>query len=186
MFQTGKQPQSINFLEALYSPTDLWANAYVWLVNIGKYMLIFVEVVVLIVFFSRFVLDRKNNDLTEEINNKVILLSNENWRKNAILFENYQVLFSDIKRVRNGQETNSTIISELISGVPSSLSFENFSYNEGRVSFYLKTSNLDIVNNYEAALKNNPDYHDIRFSLNKDENDVSVRVTFNLYESTSD
>ena len=67
MFQSEKQPQSINFLEAIYSPSDVWSNAYVWLVNIGKYMLIAVEVVVLGVFFSRFVLDRKNNDLTEEV-----------------------------------------------------------------------------------------------------------------------
>lgn len=183
MFQSEKQPQSINFLEAIYSPSDVWSNAYVWLVNIGKYMLISVEIVVLAVFFSRFVLDRKNNDLTEEVNNKVILLSNENWKKNSILFENYQSLFLDVKKVREGQSVNSTVISELISGVPSSLKLENFSYSEGKVSFYLTTSNLDAVKNYESALKNNPSYYDVRFSISKDKSDVSVRVTFNLYPS---
>ncbi len=183
MFQSEKQPKSINFLDALYSPTDLWANAYVWLVNIGKYMLIAVEVVVLIVFFSRFILDRKNNDLTEEVNNKVVLLSNENWKKNAALFENYQYLLLDAKRIREGQDTNSTLISELISGVPSSLDLENFSFNEGKVAFHIKTSNLDAVKNYESALKNRADYYDVKFSINKDSTDISVRVTFNLYPS---
>ena len=181
MFQSEKQPQSINFLEAIYSPSDVWSNAYVWLVNIGKYMLIAVEVVVLGVFFSRFVLDRKNNDLTEEVNNKVVLLSNENWKKNSILFENYQALFLDAKKIREGQSINSTIVSELISGIPSSLNLENLSYNEGRVSFYLTTSNLDAVKNYESALKNNPNYYDVKFSISKDKSDVSVRVSFNLY-----
>ena len=183
MFQSEKQPQSINFLDALYSPTDLWANAYVWLVNIGKYMLIFVQSVVLIVFFSRFILDRKNNDLTEDINNKVVLLSNENWKKNSILFQNYQTLLLDVKKVREGQSVNSTIISELINGIPSSLDLQSFSYNEGKVAFHLTTSNLDAVKNYESALKNNPDYYDVRFSLNKDKTDVTVRVSFNLFPS---
>jgi hypothetical protein len=184
MFKTDKQPKSINFLDALYSPNDLWANAYVWLVNIGKYLLIFVQVVVLIVFFSRFVLDRKNNDLTEEINNKVVLLSNENWKKNSALFENYQSLLLDSKKVREGQQINSTVVSELINGVPSSLKLENFTFNEGKVSFHLTTSNLDAVNNYESALKNNPNYYDVRFSISKDRTEVSVRVTFNLYPAT--
>ena len=181
MFQSEKQPKSINFLDALYSPNDLWANAYVWLVNIGKYMLIFVQVIVLIVFFARFVLDRRNNDLTEDINNKVILLSNENWRKNSILFENYQTLLLDAKKVREGQQINSTSVSELLSGVPSTLDLENFSFNEGKVSFHLIASNLDVVKNYEAALKNNPDYYDVRFSISKDKSDVSVRISFNLF-----
>jgi hypothetical protein len=181
MFKSDKQPKSINFLDALYSPNDLWSNAYVWLVNIGKYLLIAVQVVVLGVFFSRFVLDRKNNDLTEDINNKVVLLSNENWKKNSILFENYQTLLLDTKKVREGQEVNSTAVSELLSGIPSSLSLENFSFNEGRVSFHLVTSNLDSVKNYESALKNNPNYYDVKFAISKDKTDVSVRVTFNLY-----
>jgi len=181
MFKRDQQPKSINFLEAIYSPNDIFANAYVWLVQIGKYLLIFVQIVVLAVFFSRFIVDRKNNDLTEEINNKVVLLSNESWRKNSILFGNYQTLLEDIHKVKNDQEINSTKVSELINGIPSMLSLESFSYNEGRVSFLLKTFNLDVVNSYETTLKNNPDYYDVRFSISKEDSDISVRVSFNLY-----
>jgi hypothetical protein len=181
MFQQEKQPQSINFLEAVYSPTDLWANIYVWLVNIGKWMLIFVQTIALGVFFARFVLDRKNNDLTEEINNKIVVLSNENWKKNAVLFENYQSLLQDVKIVREGQEINSTKVSEFLSGVPSSLKLDSFTYNEGKVFFKLLTANLDAVRNYETALKNNPDYYNVRFVITKDKSEIDVRVSFSLF-----
>ena len=180
MFKKDKEPKSVNFLDAIYSPNDIFANAYVWLVEIGKYLLIAVQVVVLATFFWRFFVDRKNNDLTEEINNKVVLLSNESWRKNAILFDNYQTLLGDINTINNEQEINSTKVSELINGIPSMLTLQSFSFNEGKVTFLLKTLNLDAVNNFENTLKNNSDYHDIRFSISKEESDIAVRVSFSL------
>ena len=61
MFNSEKQPQSIDFLQPVYSPTDIWSNAYMWLTEVGKYLLIAVEVIVLGVFISRFVLDKKKN-----------------------------------------------------------------------------------------------------------------------------
>ena len=180
MFESSKQPKSINFLEPVYSPTDIWANAYIWLVNVGKYLLIAVEVVVLGVFISRFVLDKKNNDLTDDINNKVELLSNDTWVQNSILFENYQILFSDVKKVSNGQEVSSTKISELISGVPSSLNVETFSYTENKVGLYITSTNIEAVKNYETALRNNPGYSDVRFTISKEDSNLDVRISFNL------
>ncbi len=181
MFGKKEQPKSINFLETLYASSDIWSNAYIWIVNVGKYLLIAVEVVVLGVFFSRFVLDRKNNDLTEEINNKVVLLSNENWKKNAILFDNYQILLTNVKEIKTGQDLNSNEISELISGIPASFNLQSFSYDQGRVSLHITSSNLDTVKNYESALKGNPGYYDVRFTITKEDAEISVRVTFNLF-----
>lgn len=184
LIKNEKQPKSIDFLQPVYSPTDIWSNAYLWLTEVGKYLLIAVEVVVLGVFFSRFIMDKSNNDLTEEINNKVVLLSNDAWKKNSILYDNYQSLLSDVKRVREGQDINSSRVSELLNGVPPSLKIETFSFTSQRVSFYLTSNSLDSVRNYETALKNNTDYHDVKFSINKESNELNVRVTFSLVEVT--
>ena len=61
MFQ--KEKKSINFLDPVTTSEDVLGNAYVWLFNIGKYLLLVVEMIVLGVFFARFTLDKKNNDL---------------------------------------------------------------------------------------------------------------------------
>lgn len=180
MFNNKKQPQSIDFLQPVYSPTDIWANAYIWLTNVGKYLLIAVELVVLGVFFSRFILDRQNNDLTEEVNDKVTLLSNESWQKNASLYENYQYLLSDIRVVREKQEINSVKISELISGIPSSLHLSTFGYSVNRVSLRLTSNSLDAIKDYESSLKNNPNYSDVSFNINKDSSDIVVNVNFSI------
>ena len=180
MFRKNKEPQSINFLDSLYANTDIWGNLYLWLVNIGKYLLIAVQIVVLGVFFSRFVLDRRNNDLTKEINNKVVLLSNESWQRNAILFDNYQTLFSDVALIRDGQEINSDKVSQLLSGIPRTLNLRSFSYREGRVSLNISSVSLDTVRNYETALKADPELDDVRFRITKEDAMINVGVSFNL------
>lgn len=180
MFNKDKQPKSIDFLQPVYSPTDIWSTAYIWLTSIGKYLLIGVEVVVLAVFFSRFIYDKQNNDLTDEVNSKVAVLSNDTWKKNAVIYENYQLLLSDVKKIRTGQEINSTEIGAIISGVPSTIQLVSFSYAQDRVALRLSSNTLEAIKNYEAALKNNPNYYEVTFSITKENDVVNVSVSFYL------
>jgi len=150
------------------------------LTNVGKYLLIAVEVIVLGVFFSRFILDRQNNNLKEEVNAKVTLLSNESWQKNASLYENYQYLLNDIGTVREKQEINSVKISELVSGIPSSLHLSTFGYSVNKVSLRLTSNSLDAIKDYESSLKNNPNYTDVSFNINKDSSEIVVNVNFSI------
>lgn len=180
MFKSKKQPKSIDFLKPVYSPTDAWSTAYDWMINIGKYLLIGVEIVVLGVFFSRFILDKQSNDLTDDLNAKVVLLSNDAWKKNSALYSNYQVLLNDIKLTSNSQKINSTAISELISGIPSSLHLVSFSFAVENVSLRLTASNISAITDYEASLKNNPDYKDVKFNISKDNDTLNVSVNFSI------
>jgi len=45
-----------------------------WATTYGRYIMITTEIIVLLAFISRFSLDRKNTDLTEEINQKQAIL----------------------------------------------------------------------------------------------------------------
>ena len=49
-----KNKNSINLIDPVYTENDAFTKAYEWMVTIGKYLLIFVEMIVLGVFFSRF------------------------------------------------------------------------------------------------------------------------------------
>lgn len=175
-----KQPKAINLLDPVYSPHDTFSKAYDWMVNIGKYLLIFVEIIVLGVFFSRFILDRQNNNLTEELESQIALLRTEPWKTNNILFSNYQTLLSDVKIIKNGQRQSSSVVSEIISGIPTTLSLKSFSLNEEKVSLYLTTSSLEEVKIYESSLKENNRYSDVSFSISKEDAEISVSVRFNL------
>jgi len=180
MFDSSKQPKSINFLEPVYSPDDIWSSAYLWLVTAGKALLVIVELLVLGVFISRFFLDKINNDLSEDINAQVTMLSTDVWQKNASLYSNYQILFTDVRKVREGQDLVSTEVSTLLEGVPSTLTIDTFSMSDNKVSFYITSTSLDSVKDYETALKNNPNYSNVKFTIEKEGANLDVRVTFDL------
>lgn len=177
-----KDKKSINFLEPVITSSDVLGNAYIWLFKIGKYLLLSVEMVVLMVFFARFILDKQNNDLTESINDKVALLSNTAWTRNAVRFENFQELLVDISKVREGQDVRSSVVSEILSGIPSELTLNSFSLVNDQVSLYLASSSLEPVNNYEFSLKQSQKYTDVSFSISEKDGIYEVRVTFNLSE----
>jgi hypothetical protein len=176
----SKEKKSINFLDPVITSKDVLGNAYIWLFNIGKYLLLLVEVIVLGVFFARFVLDKKNNDFTESINDKVVLLSNEAWTQNAARFENLQKLLTDITKVREGQELKSSTVSEILSGIPSALHVESFSLSSNRVSLHIVSGSLETIENYEFSLKQNINYSDVTFNIAKKAETYEVRVSFKV------
>lgn len=180
MLKRRQKRKFINLLDPVYSPNEGFVKVYEWLTSVGKYMLILVEIVALAVFASRFILDKENNDLTEEINSKISLLGTEPWKSSNILYENYHKLISDVSVVSSKQELNSNIVSEIVSGVPLTLYLQTFSLSSGRVSLTFSATNLNDVRVYESALKSNQQYEDVTFSISKEESDIKVSVTFNI------
>ncbi len=180
MFGKDNIPKSINFLQPVTRPGDLWSNAYQWMFEVGKYMLIVVEVVALAVFVSRFIFDEQNNDLTKDINTQVQVLSGGNWKQDSITYENLQGLLVDIGKIEKNQKINSVIIEEISNGIPHGLSVETFSFNNGRVSLNLKTTDFKSFKDYETAIKNNVNYESVSFSTTKESTVYDIRVNFRV------
>lgn len=178
MFGKEKVPKSINFLDPVVKSNDIWTNAYDWMFSVGKYMLILVELLALGVFIARFVLDKKNNDLTKDINEQVEILSSSTWQQDSITYENIQTLLVDIGKVSNGQKQNSSTINEVRSGIPYGLSIETFSFNNGRISLNLKTTDFTAFKDYESAVKNNSNYEEVSFNTTKNGSIYEIRVNF--------
>jgi len=51
-----------------------WGRIVAWATTYGRYIMITTEIIVLLAFISRFSLDRKNTDLTEEVTQKQAIL----------------------------------------------------------------------------------------------------------------
>jgi hypothetical protein len=183
MFGKDNVPKSINFMEPVTRPTDIWANAYEWVFQVGKYMLIVVEVIALGVFIARFVVDEQNNDLTRDINDQVTILSGGSWKQDSLTFENIQNLLGDVERIEQGQKRNSVQINEIRNGIPYGLKVESFSFNNGRVSLSLQTTDFQSFKDYESAIKNNPQYNQVSFSTTKDGSVFDIRVSFVIGEN---
>lgn len=163
----SKIPKSINLLNPVAAPEDMWEKLYDWLFNFGKYILISVEAVVLVVFIARFSLDRQNNDLTDQINAQVVTLEQPKYRLDEVKFKNFHELLKAIKKVSDTQQINSTVITSILDSVPAYLDLQNISYSSGTVNMVFTANDFEDVQNYESILRTNPLYENIQLNLSK-------------------
>lgn len=178
--------RTIDLLNPINPPADIWTNIYNWVFKVGRYILVGVEAMLLVVFFSRFVMDEINNDLTKDINDKVTLLSNGEFRSREIKYRNIHTLLLDVKDLEKKQVINSTLVAEIVSGVPSSLTLETFSFNNDKVSMNINTTTIKSVKDYEFSLRQNNKIKDVVVTLSKTGNtgsELDVSITFNIVRS---
>jgi Tfp pilus assembly protein PilN len=104
-----------------------------WATTYGRYIMIATEIIVLLCFISRFSLDRKLNDLNEEIDQKkTIIEANANFEKD---FRTLQNKLAQIKLLVANQEKPLNILNTLKSIIPNDVYLENLTYNNESLSF---------------------------------------------------
>ncbi|HAX98177.1 MAG TPA: hypothetical protein DCY12_04625 [Candidatus Atribacteria bacterium] len=132
-----------------------------WVTSVGRVVIIFVELIVIGAFLSRFWLDRKNSDLSETLcQQKAILGSTQEFEKD------YVSLQERLKFIKNFYTTEPKYIeslNSLIQSIPEGIYFENISFNSGEKSSpitgsvesysYQENAIIDFIVN----LKLNPD-----------------------------
>jgi len=183
MFNKSPEAKSINFLEPVNQDSEMLAGAISWISTVGKNLLIVVEIIVLIAFGARFFMDERSNDLTEEVNAQVSVLENDTWKQSSIKYDNLQNLLFDVKNIETGQKINSSVVSEIISNIPMTINLESFTFNGSRVSLALTTPNFKALKDYEDSLKNNSYYSEVRFNIDKANDELEVNVNFLINES---
>ncbi|MBI2357276.1 hypothetical protein HYV12_04465 [Candidatus Dojkabacteria bacterium] len=175
--------RTINLLEPIGTPSDTWSVIYNWVFNVGRYLMLSIEVIVLVVFFSRFILDKQNHDLTEEINDKAFILSNESLRNQEIKFRNTQLLLNDITKLSNNQLLNSEEISLLLSSIPEELTLDKFSFSGTKISLFLTGDEIKDIRDYEFSLRQDTRYKDVSVTVSKsgaNQTVYDVGVSFSL------
>ena len=124
-------------------------------------VIIFVELIVILAFLSRFSLDRRNADLSETLRQqKAILASTKDFENDYL---SLQKRLSYIKEFYNNEPKYVSLIDSLISPVPNDIYFQMFTfkknpdnkqlYCQAQLDSYQEQSLIDFITN--AGL--NPD-----------------------------
>lgn len=181
-----KLNKSINLLNPILEPEDIWTKIYNWVTQVGKYLLVLVCVIVLSVFFARFFLDKRNNDLTTEINEKVeYMLDTQEKRQEEIRFRSYQNLLTDIALLSEEQPINSVKIATVLDTLPKEFTLYSISFDENRVTMALLADNFEQISKYSSELNSNPAYKDVSVSVSKTSStitEVDFSINFSFVE----
>jgi Tfp pilus assembly protein PilN len=158
-------PRSINLLEPTGEPLSTWDKIYDWVFRVGRYVIIAVEAVVVLAFISRFILDRKNNDLKESIEGKINLLDQqESFEEKA---ETLQVLLDNIQFISENQFEASDKLTKILKNIPSKVTLASFSMDQSTVKLVCTAPDYQTVNEMESNFKNDTSYGTIDVTLTK-------------------
>lgn len=180
---SDKNPKSINLLEPVLEPEDAWTKIYNWIVSAGRIILILVAMLVLGVFFSRFVLDRENNDLTDAINSNITdVLDKEVLRAEEVKFRNIHLFLADIQMLKENQQINSTKIGSILDTIPSNFTLKAFNFSNGIVSLLFEAASLEDIGQYTSDLNDNPTLENVSSSITKEgaNGTIEFTVRFNI------
>lgn len=133
-----------------------------YLTSVGRYIIVFTELIVISAFISRFWLDRQNSDLSESLRQqKAILESTADFEKEYSLL---QSRLNYIETSYHNQPNYLQHIKALTSSIPTDVFFQNFDvdYTSAQISVYSYQENslIDMI---------------VSLSLNPDINTVDIR-----------
>ena len=147
------QKKTINFIpgdELEKSPIGRFLK---WALVVGRYITIFTELIVIIVFLSRFKLDRDLNDLHEEIIAKQTIIASSIELENEVRF--LQKRLEIINKAQDENLNTSIIIDELTSLIPTDVVFSNLKINKKSVILTgTSFSNLGLANLTNGLIAN--------------------------------
>ena len=141
-----------------------------WAVSVGRYLVIFTEIIVIISFASRFGLDRKVTDLNQEINKKVAII--ESYAGLEAEFRSAQDKLTQYSQLE--KQRNLTEVFEQISTVtPTDVTVTQLLVKQD--SIYISGSTLSqtsfnhLINNLQLS----PFFSDVRIDSVENTDDTS-------------
>ncbi len=143
---------TFNLLKPVAAPKGSWDRIYDWLVGRAKIVIIFIEIIVVISFFAKVVVDNVGKNRIQEFNSiRQTLQPLENEYEQE--FRRLQTKDIEYKRLWNGSKKYKEIIDEVYSYFPSITSDLTIKVEENRVTVF-GANNLDDFRTLEEGVKN--------------------------------
>jgi hypothetical protein len=140
-----------------------------WLTTVGRFIIVFTELIVISAFLSRFWLDRKNSDLSEVLRQqKAILGSTADFEKE---FSSLQTRLKFISTFYQKQPDYPNTIKSLVNTVPAGIFFQNFNLGQSETDPTRLTSVLSLYTYQEDSIIS----FITNLTLNPDIDSVNVR-----------
>ncbi len=126
------QAKEINLL-----PKDKWETGVVgkllhWALNIGRYVVVFTELIVISAFLFRFGLDRRLTDLNEEMKQKQAVIKSYGDLEDK--FRQLQLQLESVKNVEDETAKTDVILSNISQITPLDTSYSSININKEKVT----------------------------------------------------
>lgn len=172
------KPIRINLLSKEDFDSTLLGQFFHWALSYGRYIIIFTQIVVLTVFFMRFVLDREHIDLKDAVQQKQALIASIQDVENEIRAIQDRLL--KIKGIESVQSTPLAIVNFLQTATPTDISYTQFSLSEDKLVLEGTSTNLGALSALLYQLKRSNKFIEITLDDIQRNPDSSVEFSIIL------
>lgn len=173
-----KELVGINLLPQEEFAASTLGRVFAWLLSTFRIIVIITEVVVMGVFFSRFWLDAKSNDLNELIRkNQSILETTIEFENEFKSLQKKLDIFSKLSKSKIKPSENITTISK---NLPIDVYLTSIQITDQSIQVKGNSANETAVSQFLMNLKNKSDFSDVILTgTNTDQQNISV-IEFNI------
>lgn len=171
----------LNLLRPQGIPEKLPVRFLKWLLSYGRYMLVFVELIVLSTFAMRFKLDADLADLKEQIEQQIPYV--QSLKEDEILIRQTQFKLDTYKTNRSFSDNYSQLATKIASFTPLGVRFVTFTIStqpSKQIGFRISgeaSSNREL-GIFLTSLKNSPDFSNVNLAnISLDEGVVNFAIT---------
>lgn len=160
MPEESEKKESIQLLpEKKFEELPLTKKLTTWIINVGRVVIIVTELIAFSVFVGRIKLDRELTDLTDALENQLIILKNaEDFKRD---FKDLQERLKIIKEPRESQIPTGKTISLLSPLLPKEVEITGLTLGKDKSSLIVKTSSATAFAQTVYNLKSSPKIEEI-------------------------
>lgn len=152
-----------------------------WSLSYGRYIIISVELVVFLVFFSRFVYDQRLADINDRVGQKYAIVVSAAEFESRI--RSIQKRIEDIKMLDQDRTIYLNVLSRLEQITPAEVAYTTLSFNKETVSLEGKAATNESFAKFITLLKTDDKFSNITLlNVGKKETGEQTKTTENLIE----
>lgn len=165
----------INLLPETRFEKSGWGKFLKWALTVGRYIVIFTELIVILAFLSRFKLDRDLTDLYERIEQKQAII--ESAKEFEDDFRLLQKKISVIKELEADQLDTSLLMQKLTPLVPANVVLTNLNFKSHRLEVSAETASEVSLRTFLNNLLNSSSFGELSLGRTKKDTTKNL-ITF--------
>lgn len=151
--------KGFNLLQDHTQPPDLWDKIYDWITKVGRVIVIVIELIVILSFGARIVIDTQTKALQEEVEQNAAVL--DSLKSAEADFRDKQARFGSYREIWNNSSTYQDIIDSALDEIPTQIEGLNIRASGQTLSIQGTGANSNIER-LENGLRNMEQLEEVR------------------------
>lgn len=175
------RPININLIPGVtdFEKTS-WGKFLKWALGIGRYIVVFTELIVILAFLSRFKLDRDLTDLHESIEQKKSIISSASSFESSFLA--LQKRLSNISVLEKDQIAFENMLSDIAGSTPVDASIANISFSRTSLTLSGMVLSEMGLSTFINQFRSSPKFSDINLgNVSKGKNLSEIQFSLSSY-----